>query len=203
MEIIKTKIKSMYRTSMIFSIVLLIVGIFLLIKPETTLYAISYLVGIILIIWGIVPVISFFSDKENQNYLEFSFICGVFALIFGIIVMINPSIIGSIIPLLIGIWMVINGVTKLQYALSVKKLGMDATTPIIISLVILICGILLIFNPFGGAVILTKLIGVFLIIYSVLDIVECYTLKTTFKSVEKNVKKDKSENIIEAKYEEE
>jgi uncharacterized membrane protein HdeD (DUF308 family) len=202
MNIIKSKIKSMYRTSIAFSIVLFLVGIFLLIKPEVTLHAISYLVGIMLIIWGIVPVISFFTDKDNNNYLEFSFICGVFALIFGIIVMLNPDIIGSIIPLLVGIWMIINGVTKLQYAIMLKRNEADAFVSITLSLIILLCGILLIFNPFGGAIVITKLIGIFLIIYSILDIIECYSIKKTVKTVEKKVNKDK-DNIIEAKYEEE
>ncbi len=203
MNIIKTKIKNMYKTSMIFSIILFIVGLFLLIKPETTLYAISYIIGILLILWGIVPVISFLTDKERKSYLEFDFICGVFALIFGLIIIINPDMIGSIIPLLIGIWMVINGVTKLEYSINLKKYEVNSNNSIIISLIILICGIVLIINPFKGAVILTKIIGLFILIYSVLDIIECHTLKKTVKTVEKTYKKNNKDNIIEAVYEEE
>ncbi|MBE6159807.1 MAG: hypothetical protein E7157_02030 [Lactobacillales bacterium] len=203
MELIKKKFKSMYKTSIIFSIILFLIGLFLLMKPETTLHAISYFVGIVLIIWGIIPVITFFSNKEKESYLEFSFIIGVFALIFGIIVMINPNIIGSIIPLLTGIWMLINGITKLYYALNISKEG-NATTSIIISLIILVCGLLLVFNPFGGAVMLTKLIGIFVIVYSVLDLIECYTLNKSIKEVTKDPKKDKKDQkVIEAVYEEE
>lgn len=203
MELVKKKFKNMYKTSIIFSIILFLIGLFLLMKPETTLHAISYFVGIVLIIWGIIPVITFFSNKEKESYLEFSFIIGVFSLVFGIIVMINPNIIGSIIPLLTGIWMIINGVTKLFYALSINKEG-NATTSIIISLIILVCGLLLVFNPFGGAVMLTKLIGIFIIVYSVLDLIECYTLNKSIKEVTKNPKKDKKDQkVIEAVYEEE
>ena len=202
MEFIKNKFKSMYRTSIIFSVVLILVGLFLLIKPETTLHAISYFIGIALIIWGLIPIIGFFSNKENKNYLEFSFILGVFALIFGIIIMINPYIIGSIIPLLIGIWMVINGVTKLYYSLTINKVS-SATISIIISLVILVCGLILIFNPFKGAILLTKVIGISVIIYSILDLIECYTLKKTVKEFT-NVTKGKNDTkVIEAVYEEE
>ena len=160
MEIIKKKFKNMYKTSIIFSVILFMIGLFLLVKPETTLFAISYFVGIILIIWGIVPVISFFTNKENHSYLEFSFIIGIFALIFGIIVIINPSIIGSIIPLLVGIWMLINGITKLQYAMMLKKYNTNSISALIISIIILLCGLILILNPFKGAIVLTKLIGI-------------------------------------------
>ena len=205
MELMKKKFKSMYRTSIIFSIILFLIGLFLLTKPETTLHAISYFVGIVLIVWGIIPVITFFANKDKENYLEFSFILGVFALIFGIIVMLNPNIIGSIIPLVIGIWMIINGITKLYYALTINK-EKSASLSIIISLIILICGLLLVFNPFGGAKMLTKLIGIFVIVYSVLDLIECYTLKKTVKNInkeEKNDKKNKDVKVIEAVYKEE
>lgn len=209
MELIKNKFKSMYKTSIIFSIILFLIGLFLLMKPETTLHAISYFVGIVLIVWGIIPIITFFANKEKESYLEFSFIFGVFALIFGIIVMLNPNIIGSIIPLVIGIWMIINGITKLYYSITINK-EQNASAAIVISLIILICGLLLVFNPFGGAKMLTKIIGIFIIIYSVLDLVECYTLKRTIKAVTKKSNNDKKENkndkdikVIEAVYEEE
>ena len=202
MEFIKNKFKSMYRTSIIFSSLLILIGMFLLIKPETTLHAISYFMGVALIIWGLVPIIQFFSNKETKQYLEFSFIIGVFALIFGIIIMIEPNIIGSIIPLLIGIWMVINGVTKLYYSLTLNKLS-SATVSIILSIIILICGLVLIFNPFKGAIILTKIIGISVIIYSILDLVECYTLKKTMKEFTNVSKNKKDQNVIEAVYEEE
>ncbi|MBP3461340.1 MAG: DUF308 domain-containing protein [Bacilli bacterium] len=202
MEFIKNKFKSMYRTSIIFSSLLILIGMFLLIKPETTLHAISYFMGVALIIWGLVPIIQFFSNKETKQYLEFSFIIGVFALIFGIIIMIKPNIIGSIIPLLIGIWMVINGVTKLYYSLTLNKLS-SATASIILSIIILVCGLVLIFNPFKGAIILTKIIGISVIIYSILDLVECYTLKKTMKEFTNVSKNKKDQNVIEAVYEEE
>lgn len=200
MDFIKKKFKSMYRTSVVFSIMLCLIGIFLLSKPEVTLHAISYLIGIILIVWGIIPIITFITNKEKESYLEFSFICGVFSCLFGIIIMINPNIIGSIIPFLIGTWMIINGIIKLSYSITLNKES-NATISIMISIIILICGLLLIFNPFGGAVVLTKLIGVFTIIYSLLDLIECFTLKRTVKKFNKDIKKN--DKIIEAVYEEE
>lgn len=210
MDILSKKIKSMYRTSIVFSIILFALGLFLLINPETTLHAISYIVGTVLIISGIIPVLSYFLNKDTQNYLNFGFILGVFIIIFGIIVIIKPNLIGSIIPFLVGIWMMINGVTKLFYALNLNKEG-DAISSIVISLLILVSGLLLLINPFGGAIVLTQFIGISVIIYSVLDLLECYTLKKAVKVYskdapveEKKSKKRKDDKkIIEAEYEEE
>lgn len=192
-------IKSMYKTSIIFSIILFILGLLLLVNPEGILHAISYTIGVILIVWGIIPILSFFSNKERETYLEFNFVIGVFALIFGLIVMLNPNMVGSIIPVLISIWMIINGISKLSYALSLNE--SKSTISIIIPLIILVCGIILIFNPFEGAKAFTKLLGIFLIIYSILDIVECFSIKKAVKAKDK-IKKD-NKKVIEAVYEEE
>ena len=202
MDMIKDKLKSMYRTSMIFSLILFFIGLFLVIKASTTLHAISYIIGVILILWGVVQVITSLTNKEkDNNYLSAGFILGVFSLIIGIVVIIDPEIIGSIIPFVIGIWMVINGVTKLYYALSLNKIQ-KATPAIIISLIILACGIFLIANPFKGAEILTQIIGASIMVYSVLDIVECFTLKKVVKDFTNPRQDNNQVKVIEAEYEE-
>ena len=205
MNNIEKNFKGMYKKSILSSVILFLVGIFLLINPETTLYAISYIVGSILIILGIIPSVKYFSYKEKQTYLSFSFISGIFSLIFGIIVIVNPSIIGSIIPLIVGIWMFINGLSKLQYVILAKRENKNNIVSLIIACAILLCGILLIVNPFRGAVILTKLIGISILIYSILDLFECHLLNKTINKKEKKskVKKENKETIIEAEYEEE
>ena len=201
MDMIKDKLKSMYRTSMIFSIILFFIGLFLVIKASTTLHAISYIIGVILILWGVVQVITSLTNKEkDNNYLIAVFILGVFSLIIVIVVIIDPEIIGSIIPFVIGIWMVINGVTKLYYALSLNKIQ-KATPAIIISLIILACGIFLIANPFKGAEILTQIIGASIMVYSVLDIVECFTLKKVVKDFTNPRQDNNQVKVIEAEYE--
>ena len=197
MNNMEVRIKKMSMTSIIFSIIFILMGAFLLARPADAIHLVSYALGIILLVWGLISVVQFFSDKESQNYLEFNFIIGVFVLIFGIIILVKPNTIASIIPLLLGIWMLINGVTKLSYSLSVGG-GKSSTSSIIISLVIIILGILLIFNPFSGAEKLVQILGIIIILYSVLDLVECFSIKRVIK---KEIIKDDG-NIIDAEFKE-
>lgn len=193
MEYIDNKLKSMFRTSVIVSLALILVGIFLIVSPETTLSFVSYGTGIILLITGLIPTINFFINKENQKYLDISFIFGIIFIIVGIVIIINPKIVASIVPLLIGIWMIINGVIKLYYSILINK-TIKSISSIIISLLILVCGLLLVLNPFGGAVTLTIIIGIFLVVYSVLDLAECIIIYVS------NKKSKKEEDVKEAKY---
>ena len=198
MEYMVNKLRSMYKTSIVLSIVLLFLGAFLLIKPETTLYAISYAIGMILIVWGLFPIIKFFTNKESQNYLEFNFVIGVIAFLFGVVVMINPEMIGSIIPLLMGIWMIINGSMKLYYSIILNRES-NALSSIIISLIILLTGIVLVINPFDGAIVITQLIGISFILYAVLDLAECFSIFKTYNTVKKDTNKSSTVKVVEVK----
>ena len=194
---LSTKVKKMSITSVIFSLLFIVTGIFLLLKPETAINIVCYVLGVILVLWGVVSVIQFFSDKNSTSYLSLSFIFGAFVFIFGIIILIKPSIIASIVPLLLGVWMVINGVTKLSYSLSIYKASKNILS-IVGSILIVIFGITLIFNPFEGAKGLTQIIGIALIVYSVLDLIESFSITFSLKN-----KENSSEGkIVEAEYKE-
>ena len=194
MDILKVKVKKMSIASLIFSILFIAAGIFLLTRPETAINIICYILGVILLISGVVYIIQFFSDKSSDSYLSISFIFGAFLFIFGIIILIRPDIIASIIPLLVGVWMLINGVTKLSYALTINKVS-SSTLSIIGSILIIIIGILLIFNPFEGAKSLVRIIGISFIFYSVIDLVESILITLSIKKTDDNVGK-----IVEATY---
>ena len=93
--------------------------------------------------------------------------------------------------------MVINGVTKLSYSLSLYKTNKNILS-VIGSILIIVFGVTLIFNPFEGAKGLTQIIGIALIVYSVLDLAESISIAFSLKS-----KEDPSEGkIIEAEYKE-
>ena len=196
MENLSIKVKKMSITSIVFSLIFIIAGIFLLMKPETAINIVCYILGLILISWGVVSIIQFFTDKNSNSYLSINFVFGAFVFIFGIIILIKPNIIASIIPLLLGVWMVINGVTKLSYSLTINKTS-KASLSIIGSILIILFGILLIFNPFEGAKGLTQIIGIALIIYSLMDLIE--SLSISFNIKESNREEGK---VIEAKYKE-
>lgn len=199
MENMKIKIKKMNTTSIIFSIIFIILGAFLISMPDYAIKLVSYALGIIFIILGLVAVVDFFSDRDSQDFLNFNFVIGVFSLIFGLIIMAKTEVIASIIPLLLGVWMLINGVIKLSYSLSLNNKE-NALISIIVSILIIILGILLIFNPFDGAQALVQILGIEIIVYSVLDLVECFSLKSVFRKFNK-AKKEESK-VIDVDYEE-
>lgn len=170
--------KKFFRSSMITSIILIVLGILLFFQSEATILTISYIIGATLVAIGALAIIKFIKNTNNIEKNELDIVYGVVTIILGILVIKNPEAIASIIPIILGIGIIVSSATKLQYAFELKaNANSQWKATMIISVISTICGVILLFNPFKGAVILTQIVGVFIIIYAVLDIISTYTIK--------------------------
>lgn len=191
----KNIINKNFTATIISSCVTIFLGILLFFQAQNTLKTISYIIGMFLLIIGISIIIKTISDKTERIYFNTSFMIGIFCAIIGFVLIINPTLLTSILPFCIGVWMIISGAIKFQTSLALKEQeGKTWTKMLIFSIVVFILGLLLIINPFGGAVIVTKIIGICLIIYSIADIIATIFFK---KEVKDTIK------IIDAEVEEE
>jgi len=173
-------IKKALNKNMIISIIVFLVGLILFLKPDTTIKSITIIIGILLIIMGSGPIIELLKSEEKK--LSFKIAPSIILFIIAFVLFFSPEILISIIPLFIGIALVMSSAFKLQNIYNLKKINnIFNIWPLIITLAILVLGILLIINPFGGAIAITQVIGIFLMIYSVLDIVDDIILKRIIK----------------------
>ena len=63
-------------------------------------------------------------------------------------------------------------------------------------LILLFISILLVFNPFAGAKTLVQILGITIIVYSILDLAECFAIR----SIVKKGKKEIENQVIDAEY---
>lgn len=177
------------KSSLISSITLLIISLFLFFETEATIITISYIIGSILIAIGTITIIKYINNLKSSIRNELDIIYGLGMAILGIIVISNPKGLASIIPFVLGIIMIISSATKLQISLDImRKNEGKMTTSAILLLMTCICGVVLIFNPFSGAKILAKIIGVIILIYAILDIVSTFKIQKIIKK--RNIKEN-------------
>ena len=175
------------KSSLISSITLLIISLFLFFETEATIITISYIIGSILIAIGTITIIKYINNLKSSIRNELDIIYGLGMAILGIIVISNPKGLASIIPFVLGIIMIISSATKLQISLDImRKNEGKMTTSAILLLMTCICGVVLIFNPFSGAKILAKIIGIIILIYAILDIVSTFKIQKIIKK--RNIK---------------
>lgn len=193
-------LKAFYKSSLITSIILLILGVLLIFESEATILSISYIIGGCLVAAGLTAVINFFRARMKDSFSELNIVYGIVTTVAGILIITHPYVIGSFIPIVIGIGIIINSSMKLQYAFELKNIHNNMwKTAMIISIISTLCGIVLLFNPFAGAVVLTKIIGGFIIVYALLDIISTYTIKRNVVEIKKVIEND----VIEAEVVEE
>ncbi len=181
--------KKMFRMSLISSVFFIVVGLFLILKPEVTLATISYVIGGIIIVIGVTFLIKYFSNKEYGMFSG-DLIFGVMSVIFGFILILNPTALAKIIPFILGIWIVISSITKIQYSLQLKTYNNKAwVSTMMIAAITFLWGLLLLFDPFEGAMVITQVIGMFILIYAVLDLAEVILIKKNLKDIKKGVGK--------------
>lgn len=186
----KKILSSIIKGSIISSVILVALGLLLIFKSEVTIITISYIIGALLIAMGVLTELNYLKEnKDNLAKGDLDIIYGIVCAILGIVVIKNPEAIASIIPLAVGVIIVANSVVKLQYSLELKKEKNDLwISTLILSIVMVICGIVLIFNPFTGAVLFTKIVGIFILIYAVLDLVSTFFIKKTLDKIHEEVK---------------
>lgn len=182
-------------SSLLSSVGLAILGGLLIFKSEFAILSISYTIGAILIAIGILAILDFIKNMKQSNKNELNIVYGIVTVVMGIIVISNPEAVASIIPFVVGFVIMVSSALKLQYSFELKKKNNELWTPtMIISAIMLLCGILLVFNPFKGAEIFTKFIGIVMLIYAVLDIISTIKIKNTIKTVYTEIE----EHVVEA-----
>lgn len=183
--------KKFFRSSLITSIILIALGLLLIFQSEMTIMSISYVIGGILVAIGVLAIIKFIQNTNNISKSELDIVYGIVSIILGIVVIRNPKAIASIIPAILGISIIISSATKLQYAFELKSGGNHLwKITMFISIISTLCGVVLLFNPFKAIAYFTKVVGIFIVIYALLDMVSTYTIKRNVKIFHKTIEKD-------------
>ena len=188
----KKLLSSFIKTSVLCSVALIALGLLLIIKSEATIITISYVIGGLLIALGVIAEIKYFNEHAKKFTLDdIDIVYGIVCVILGIIVIQNPEAIASIIPLVIGVIIIANSAVKLQYSMELKKENSNLwISTLILSIIMLVCGVLLVFNPFKGAVLLTRIVGVFILIYAILDLISTFCIRNTLVKIQKTIKEE-------------
>ena len=140
----------LFKSSIISSIALIILGLLLFFQAETTIISISYIIGAVLIAIGVLSGIRFVGGLNNNNQNELDIIYGIVCVVLGILIITNPTAIASAIPIVVGVIIVLNSVIKLHYSLELKESKNELwKSTMIMSVIMTICGIILLFKIFS------------------------------------------------------
>lgn len=170
-EVIKTdkKNKNSNNYYLIISIIFLIFGSILTTNPGNVVTFISYIIGGLILIIGIIRIISFIHMKKKYDIVNISdVVTGSILSILGIIACIWGTTVETVIRIIIGAWILYCGITKLMFTFSLNKsTNQKHDIVLIISILMIAVGLATIMIKYIEFMVL----GILIIIYSILDIV--------------------------------
>lgn len=188
-------LKKVFNISIISSVLLFLFGLVLAVNAEGFIKSITVAIGVVLLLIGVFPVIDYFRYRKDGLGASVGLISGIFSIVCGLMLLINEDLLMILIPVFIGVWMIINGINKIQVSFEIKDLGEKSwIITFIYSILIIVLGGYFIVNPISGATTVTSFIGIVLCIYAVLDIIDCVIIKVKVKSFKKEL--DKIENSV-------
>ena len=183
-------LKKVFNISIISSVLLFLFGLVLAVNAEGFIKSITVAIGVVLLLIGVFPVIDYFRYRKEGLGASVGLISGIFSIVCGLMLILNEDLLMMLIPVFIGVWMIINGINKIQVSFEIKDFGEKSwIITFIYSILIMVLGGYFIVNPISGATTVTSFIGVVLCIYAVLDIIDCVLIKVKVKNFKKEIAK--------------
>lgn len=143
------------------SLVLCLLGILMIIRPETSTQFLCRAAGILLVVFGFVKIVGYLSKDLYRLAFQYDLACGILMITLGIIMICRPERIVVLFYSIAGILLLTDGLLKIQLSIDAKAFGIRQWW-LILAFAILtgIFGVLLILRPISGASAVVTLLGI-------------------------------------------
>ena len=179
---IGTFFRKMQGSYIVMAVAYVVFGLSLLIKPELSTTVICYAIGAVCVIYAVANLIKYFTGSMNRMYIEPDFVLSVIICVFGIVTIVRPSVIISILPFIVGIVLVFSGLIKVQDGINLKRFNYDRWFLVLgFAVISVILGIVVLLNPFGTGLLFTRIVGLFFTVDGVLSISSIVMLRINGK----------------------
>ena len=163
---IKKYIKKCEMYSMIISILMIVLSLFLIFKPIKSIETFVLLFSVIMLVNGVIGVVTYFTIENDERLFSFDLLSGITNIIAGVLVFIYRSSLVEVFPIMLGIYVIVSSLLKMQISINLS------TVPESNWVLNMVIGILLITNPFESIITITTLCGIFLLVSEVISLVE-------------------------------
>lgn len=171
------------KSSIIISILFFLLGLILFIDFNKVINFVSYVLGTIIIALGVYKLWSYYRKKLNNDltdYNEFGF--GVVDLILGILIIVLAEAFTTILRFFVGGYILLAGINRFVQTMSNNELKRNKFISLLLmSIIVIGLGVYTILNKNS-----LDIIGLLIMIYSVIEIIESIMFRTSNKKEEIN-----------------
>ena len=176
------------------SIVYIIVGLIMLLNPSFISNAVNYIIGVLVIIYGVFYTVSLYQKKDSGLYSKFDLLACVICISFGLFLILNPDMLVSLIPFCTGVVLFMDAISFIINSIALKKIGSRTWyINLIFGIIFLGFSIFVMVTAKNITLLLIRFIGAFLIVDALLDFLTVLRINkgkktTSYQVVEAEVK---------------
>jgi uncharacterized membrane protein HdeD (DUF308 family) len=165
-------------TFLIAGVLLIVMGILVYIFPVIFYLNLGWFIGAVISVEGIIHVIFAISNHKKLPSWGWGLTTGMMELFLGSILFFYPGITIITIPLIVGFWLVIRGVSLISYSIDLKKHHADTWGWLLAGgIMTLVFALMIIYNPLMGAFFLVIWTGLGFIIAGIFNIILAFHFK--------------------------
>lgn len=173
MERIKEKI-----SDNLISFIYIIAGIVMLLNPKFVCDAVNYVIGGLIILFGIVYVFKLLQNKDLKQFSKIELLVFLLCVGLGIFIMFNSDLLTSILPIGAGLLIFLDSISQLMKSFKLKKNKYKLWyINLIVGLIFFAFSLYIILNAASVTYLVVRLIGIILIIDAIFEFYTSFKLK--------------------------
>lgn len=167
--------------SIITSIILILLGVAIITNPNAILSVIVIILGVVIILDGIWRIIQFSNETWEEKGTSIKLVQGLGEIFIGITAIVNSTWVISVLYIIIGLWISMESILKLQMCILLKNEIINKKIPLIISILGIIIGIFIIANPLIASKYINIMMGWTIIVAELPNLIESIYLAVKLK----------------------
>lgn len=162
----------LFSSNIIMGLMYIIIGALIAFNPLLTQIVLIYIIGILAIFYGVNLVVRYFRGFDGYASIIIDLIMGLLLVGSGIYVLFNPVISSLTLPMVAGIYLIVDAIVKVPASYQAYKVFDIPLWIILITILIpFILGLLLVLEPFNTAMQIVMITGIFFIISGIIDVI--------------------------------
>ena len=171
------------------ALALMLLGLALLLWPEASLRLVCYLFGAVILVKGLLSIWGYVRAEERFFFDYFGLVFGIAASALGVFLLLQPDTVVSVLPILVGIYVIVDAVVRLQSAFELRAMGYGRWWGFLILAGLSVAlGVLMVVNPFETVQLLVMVNGVILLVEGALSLISAVYAAVLLRGLERTAR---------------
>ncbi len=151
-------------------VITIILGLFLILNPSGVGKGLAAIIGIVLIISGAFDLLHYLSLNQRGGLLS-----GIVKCLLGIYAVTRGARLLSLLSIIAGLFIILNAINLIRNSLNLRAAhAPGGTVSLVFSVLFLLVGISMLFNPFGAVAAVFQIIGIILLLNGIFGLAQWY-----------------------------